>query len=112
MTTEEVLKILEARGIAVELTPSGPAIRGKTSEATPALLRVLKLHREGIVAKLKPPPRREWLWGLSGHRYVADEYDLPEPWHPTGAFWWRVQGETTWRAVPGRPGEQTPLPEG
>jgi hypothetical protein len=119
MSTDTLLAFLEERGLKVELTADGtPTLRGPKEEATPALLDVLKMpvHREEIVRRLKPPelpkppPLREWLW-RTGHRYTAEPEDRPD-WNPAGAWWFRLQGETQWRAVPGRPGETTAPPEG
>ncbi len=56
MTTEEVLKELEARGLRVCLAPDGSTfLRGDKSAATPALLKVLARHKERVVEVLKPP---------------------------------------------------------
>lgn len=111
MTTEEVLKILEARGLTLEWDGAGPRVKGALTELTPALQKVLKRHRVALIERVKPKPRREWLWAGGRHHMVDDGFP-PEPWQPAGAWYWRYEGEPTWRAVPGRPGETTPLPDG
>jgi hypothetical protein len=116
MSTDELLAIIRDRGLNVVLRPDGsPALRGAgdlSQEASPRLLRVLRLpaHREAIVARLTPPPCRQWLWKY-GHRFTEPEPGAPG-WHPAGAWWWRTEGEKEWQAVPGRPGEAEPPPEG
>src|SRR4051794_24237528 len=50
MTTAEVLSIVKARGLRVEIKEGRPILCGKKEELTPALLAVLKRHREKILA--------------------------------------------------------------
>lgn len=58
-----------------------------------------------------PQPCREFLW-KTGHRDVEDRRDSCfGTWFPTGAFWWRFQGDAQWRPIPGRGGETTEPPE-
>jgi hypothetical protein len=73
------------------------------------MIEALKAWRLEIIDLLKPAPVREWLWRL-GHRYTADAHS-PADWHPTGAWWFRLQGETEWKPVPGRNPDNLPLPE-
>lgn len=114
MTTDEVLAVLRERGLEVVLKDGEPALRGNAAEATPKLLRVLKLHRAEILRRLLPHPLREWLW-RTGHRDTEcptdAKYGDPAH-HPAGAWWWRMRGEEGWHAVPGRGGEKENPPEG
>jgi hypothetical protein len=71
-------------------------------------------------------PAREWLW-RSGLRFsetpdlfMSDPWHPPlewypaygEPdWHPTGAFWWRFEGDSDWLPVPGRNPDRIKPPE-
>lgn len=113
MSTDELLKILQDRGLEVVFDGRTPRIHGKRSELTPALVRVLKHHREEIIRRLAPPPLREWLW-RSGLKYTClpyDEHCKRRENHPVGAGWWRWEGEIGWRRVPGRSTDWV-LPEG
>jgi hypothetical protein len=111
MGLDQVLEMLTERGLSLFLTPDGrPHVRGPVEEVTPAVKEALAAYRQDIIDRLKPPPRRQWLWKY-GHRFTE-----PEPrdlgWHPAGAWWWRMEGEAEWQSVPGRPGETEPPPEG
>lgn len=114
MTTEELLAELERRGIRVELRGEGqPVLRGDPALISPPLLRVLKWHREAIVARLLQDGPREWLW-RDGHRYREAPEDATwrrQDWHPVGAWWVRQVGQTAWQSIPGRtPADVTALP--
>lgn len=56
MTTDELLKIVEARGLKVKLQNGQPVLVREHGDqsATPKLLAVLKRHRDRIIAKLSP----------------------------------------------------------
>jgi hypothetical protein len=57
MSTDELLGYVKEFGLEVLVDPDGtPRLKGKRSEASEKLLRVLKLnrHREEIVRRLKP----------------------------------------------------------
>jgi hypothetical protein len=109
MTTDELLRLLKDRGLEVVLLPSGvPALRGPNvkTEATRRLLRVLQLpaHREEILERLRPKPRREFRWA-DGHTRLecANDEGFRQPdWHPFCAWWWRHEGEADWRPLPHR----------
>lgn len=107
MSTDELLSILEDRGLRVVIGEDGaPRLQGDKSEASAKLLRVLKLpcHREEIVRRFRPKPRRQFLWRL-GHTYT-DLDDMPESWWPVGALWWRMEGEPDWKPIPERLGDE------
>lgn len=57
MTTREVLLLVKERGLTVELRDDGtPVLSGNTKNPkakTDKLMKVLKLHRERIIALLK-----------------------------------------------------------
>ena len=122
MTTEEILEEIRKRGLEIVLSEDGVLkLRGSSEEKTPALLKALRHHRERIVGRLfpgkevKPPPLpprpREFLW-RTGHTYTQTPNDprhAMEEFAPVGAWWWRWQGESEWRAVPGRGGENCSL---
>jgi hypothetical protein len=114
VTVPEILEIVGERGLAVSLSHVGqPVLTGPPEERTPALLDVLRLHRTEIVEHLLAtrPKCREFLW-RTGHRDTEDPRDAHfGTYYPAGAWWWRVQGDTQWRAVPGRGGEREPVPE-
>lgn len=101
MTTEELLSILKDRGLTVVQDGNQLALRGDKKQATPALMRVLKLHREKIIKIISPPPATEVRWntGLVGIRHPESK-----TW-PVGAWWWRMSGEKDWKPIPGTPGE-------
>jgi hypothetical protein len=113
MTTDEVLAELAERRLELRFREDGtPYLHGPRLMATDALLRVLRHHRREIIRRLRPPPSpplprpREWRWRFD-QRHIEDPRDTTygDPnHHPTGAWWWRYQGETddTWRPVPGR----------
>jgi hypothetical protein len=115
VTTDDVLAVVKERGLEVVLRPDGrPALRGPGNlrqEATERLLRVLRLpvHRETILARLRPAAPRQWLW-RSGHRFTETEPSSFDGGHPTGAWWWRPKGDSCWRPVPDTPGETTDPP--
>lgn len=55
MSTRDVLEIVKERGLKIELKEGRPVLvkpEGNT-EATPALLHVLTIHRERIIEILK-----------------------------------------------------------
>ncbi len=56
MTTKELMALVKERGLSVELRPDGtPVLKYGNNPAmkTDKLLKVLKLHRERIIAILK-----------------------------------------------------------
>jgi hypothetical protein len=54
VTTDEVIAVLRERGFTLRLEDDGtPIIRGPTNEATPRLMKVLAIHRERIIARLR-----------------------------------------------------------
>lgn len=54
MSTDELLGIVTERGLRVILRPPGQlSLAGPRPEMTPALMRVLKLHREMILERLR-----------------------------------------------------------
>lgn len=67
MSTDELIEVLRGRGLRLALDEDGrPQLRGPRTEATPALLRVVGLHREALLAKLglegawpSPPAAKE-----------------------------------------------------
>jgi hypothetical protein len=113
VSLRSVLDVLAERGLSLVLGADGqPRVKGDPEEVTPALLEALKAYRPEIVARLTPKPAREWLWP-TGHRYRERPGDgWPDTHHASGAWWWRLEGETTWRLVPGRNPEGRPPPEG
>lgn len=55
MTTDELLKIVEERGLRIELKEGRPVLvrpEGK-GDVTDRLLAVLKVHRDWIIERLK-----------------------------------------------------------
>lgn len=58
MSTEKLLEIVQERGLRVELRNGQTVLVGNKTEATPALLRVLKIHKPKIVEKLSCQPIR------------------------------------------------------
>ncbi len=97
MTTDEVILELEGRGFRVVVEGDEARLRGDRARLSPNLLAVLRWHKGEIIERLRPPPRRQWLW-RTGHRYTA-EGDEPATWHPVGAWWYRLEGEAGWRHV-------------
>lgn len=58
MTTDVLLKILEARGLRVEYVDGAPRLKGPKEAMTPRLVKVLKRHRPEIDRRMKPPATR------------------------------------------------------
>ncbi len=54
MTTTEVMMIVKDRGLDIVLREGRPILIGRPPAVTDALLSVLKIHRERIIALLKP----------------------------------------------------------
>lgn len=57
MSTDDLMKLLDSRGLKVSLRPDGtPSLSGPRSQATTRLLAVLRLpvHRDEIVRRLTP----------------------------------------------------------
>lgn len=54
MTTDQVLKAIAERGLAVVLHEGKPVLRGPKAEVTPKLLNALRWHREEIARRLTP----------------------------------------------------------
>ena len=55
MTTDAVLAEVSARGLALAAREGRLVLRGDRSLFTPALLRVLRWHREEILRRLSAP---------------------------------------------------------
>jgi hypothetical protein len=74
MTTDELLQLVEARGLKVVLKDGQPVlVRTRGNEGvTDSLLKVLKRHRAWIIAKLTPPPAQGGLFGAE-KRDVTEE---------------------------------------
>jgi len=103
MTLDELLEIVEERGLSVTLGPDGqPRLRGPKEEATPALVEMLRLCRDDIIERLRPAHDtyqvQECRW-RNGH---VGTHSNPEQGWPVGAGWWRPVGETKWQPIPGR----------
>lgn len=105
MTTDQVLAVLKGRGLEVVIRPDGaPALKGPPDQVTPALRDVLRWHRAELVARFAPFPEQpvityQWRTGL------VEAHRLPPHQAPTGAWWYRLEGEDCWRGVRGTPGE-------
>ena len=114
MTAAEILEIVGERGLSIRLGDHGqPFLSGPEKEKTPALVDVLRLHRREIVEHVRAtmPPCREFLW-RGGNRYTEDPRDAEfGTGYQAGAWWWRVEGESAWLAIPGRGGEQEQPPQ-
>lgn len=108
MTTQQVLSIVEARGLKVVIVDGRPALRGPKDEATPHLLAVLKRHREKILALhgIENAPggaqavqdegrsvECRWSTGHVETHWIKDGF-------PLGAQWWRGPEDTEWREIP------------
>lgn len=110
MSTDELLSILKDRGFEVIVDEQGnPRLHGDRAELSEKLMRVLKLdyHRQEIIRRFKPKPRRQFLWRY-GHTYT-DPDNMPETWFPVGSWWWRYEGEKGWKPIPGMPIQGQPL---
>jgi hypothetical protein len=62
MSTRELLRIVDARGLRIELRNGAPVLRvneGQKQMATKELLKVLKIHRPRIIEILKAEPGRQ-----------------------------------------------------
>ena len=114
MTATEIMEIVGERGLSISLGCDGrPLLSGPEAERTPALMDVLKLHRQEIIEHVKAnrPAHREFLW-RGGCRYTEDRSDAEfGTGYPGGAWWWRVEGDTAWQPIPGRGGEHEQPPE-
>ena len=53
MTTKELLAIVKDRGLSLKLSEGRPVIVQKNGGLTDALLKVLKRHRDRIIAMLE-----------------------------------------------------------
>lgn len=100
MTTDEVLKELEERGLYIALVDGKPRLRGPVKAITHPLLAVLRHHREEIIRRMTTGRLRQFLW-RSGHVYEEVGTEGGSEWQPIGAWWWRYQGEKKWKVVPG-----------
>lgn len=100
MKLVDLLQVLKDRGLRIEVKAGEPKLIGPKDEASPALIRVLKLREAEIMQYYRP---REYL-DVWGGVYVG--YD-PEALPCVGSFWWRYRGESDmdWKGVPGTPGE-------
>jgi hypothetical protein len=112
LTTDELLLCVAELGLTVHVSPDGKtSLRGDRTAAIPELLRVLALpcHKPEVMRRAgwRPQaPARTWYWPR-GHTYreVPGDATFGQPdWHPTGAWWFRFDGDPRLRAVPGRPG--------
>jgi hypothetical protein len=100
MTTAEVLKEVSLRGLKVVVEGGSPRLKGDPRAASPALLKVLALHRDKLLAMLAPEYRlREWLF--DGGLVVEETPGMASVGNPEMkpglALWWRYRGEKTWR---------------
>lgn len=87
MTTDALLKILVDRGLKLARSPrtGEPVLVGRKGEATPALMRVVALHRDALLAQLGDQPAA---------RAEAGPEKPPPPTarassRPNGDWWWR-----------------------
>lgn len=102
------LEIVEAEG------GGGPALLGPDCPERSALLRVVGLRRDEVLARVRAgrPRLREWLW-RGGHRAAEEAaWGYPGDAHCVGAWWWRFAGERRWRPVPGRNPDGAAPPDG
>lgn len=116
MTTDALVSLLAERGLKLVAAGNGPVLRGPKEAATPALLRVVQIHRAALAAEaaknpiVLPPAReveperpatgrqREYLWD-DGHTYRERPCDAHVPLIYT-ADWWRYVGEVRWNRIP------------
>lgn len=109
-TAPELMAVCEELGIGFGQTAEGkPVLKygGDAKEEAIALVAMLRrepwrtqvMEAKGLIAKPAGPPCRVFLWrtGLT-YRQPPEE----EGQWPSGAWWWRVEGETDWQLVPGR----------
>jgi len=116
-TPAEFVSLAEDRGYGFKIDGERAALLARAGDKLAVALAKM-LGREpyrtnvlGLLRARMPSPLREWLW-RTGHRYTEYPGDGDASWHPTGAFWWRTQGETKWRPVPGRNERGYPIPQG
>ncbi len=59
MNTRQLMAIVQARGLKIEMHDGRPVIvpNGHRAEVTDALLAVLKVHKDRIIAILQSPPK-------------------------------------------------------
>lgn len=111
MDANDLLCEVESRGLHLAVVDGTLKVRGPRERITPDLLSLLSAHKVALIERLR---NREFLW-RTGHRSTQtpdDPRHQMEDFAPTGAWWWRWEGETDWRTVPGRGGEEcSPLPE-
>lgn len=118
MTTDEVIRTLEEVGIKVAIREGRPVLVGDRAKVTPAMLAMLRWHREAIVERLAggaaapeaPPPAPKegeppcpelivWrLCGDSGWAFTTavDRENFVRRYVPTG---WRLPGDSGWREL-------------
>ncbi len=120
-TAAELMSVCDELGIRFGATADGrPAVKygGDLKEEAQALVGILRrepwrtqvitakgLGAPPVAAEPEPEPEpfrgRVWLWRF-GQTYRECRGDGGPDWHPVGAWWWKSDGETAWRAVPGR----------
>lgn len=55
MTTDELVEVLDKRGLRVNVRPDGtPELLGGKEMATPTLMRAIKFHREALIRRFAP----------------------------------------------------------
>lgn len=100
MSTGDLLREVEERGLRIVLIDGQPRLQGPASLMTKALLNVLRHHREEIIKRLQPKRLRQFLY-RAGHVYRESGDEGGPEWFPAGAWWYRIEGETKWKVIPG-----------
>lgn len=109
ITLDDLFRIVAERGLRLSLGPDGqPILTGERVEATPALVRLLKLRKAEIVERLrdasrKPAPsiwhRREFLCN-DGQTIYREPFPRNGKPYLVLAWRWEGEGPDEWRSVP------------
>lgn len=90
MRLDELFRLVEARGCTLSLGADGaPRLAGDRARLTPALLRVLRLRREEIIARLRPRPPELFAWAWDEARQLY----FRRRWDDDGARWVTLDDE-------------------
>ena len=100
MTTPQLWAVLTRRGLSLAAEGEGVRVT-PASKLTQEDREAIQNQKPEVVALLAGTLRIECRWN---NGYVGRHW-FPEKGWPTGAWWWRYQGEAEWKPVPGTPGE-------
>lgn len=102
LSPSQIVEICKSFGVELLAAADGTGrMRGRVDRLPEQLLKVVRRwRRDAVVSHLLSglPRQKQFLW-RSGHVFTTSP-DTPDG-IPSGALWWRWQGESGWRPIEG-----------